>query len=440
MMLRRKFIFFVILIHSILIALSVLLLFSNRYFFIAAEILILISIFVSIRLYQAFLKPLNLIASGIESIKDRDFSTTIVETGHRDLDKLIAIYNRMIDQLRTERIKQRQQHYFLERLIETAPSGIIILDLDNNIAMLNPAAKAMLGGEAYALIGRPLDHLEGVMGDTLKKLRSGESEIISISGIQTYKCTKSHFLDRGFHRHFILIEELTREILASQKRAYEKLIRMMSHEINNSVGAINSIMASSMNYKDQLADGDREDFGNAMQVAIERNVGLNDFMSNFADVVRVPPPAKESYDLHELLRSAQVLMSGECRRRNINWHWELCRTPFIVNVDVQQMEQVLVNIIKNAVDAIGSDGNIRVSTDNSETPTLRIIDDGKGISPDERPHLFTPFYSTKREGQGIGLTLIREILVNHGFRFNLESVEKDHTEFWIKFNNQNRVQ
>ena len=346
MMFRRKFIFFVILIHLILIALSVLLLFANRYYFIAAEVLILISIFFSIRLYQAFLKPLNLIASGIESIRDMDFSTTIVETGQRDLDKLITIYNRMIDQLRTERIKQRQQHYFLERLIETAPSGIIILDLDDNIAMVNPAAKAMLGGETYALIGRPLDHLEGIMGDILKRLHSGESETISVSGIQTYKCTKSHFLDRGFHRHFILIEELTREILTSQKKAYEKVIRMMSHEINNSVGAVNSIMSSSMNYSGQLKDEDREDFEDAMRVAIERNLGLNTFISNFADVVRIPPPTKESCDLHELLRSAQVLMSEECRRRNIEWHWELCQSPFIVDVDTRQMEQVLVNVIK----------------------------------------------------------------------------------------------
>jgi PAS domain S-box-containing protein len=432
-MLRRKFIIFVILIHSILIALSVLLLFTNKYFFLAAEILILVSVFVSIRLYRAFLKPLNLIASGIESIKDRDFSTTIVKTGHRDLDKLIAIYNRMIEQLRDERIKQRQQHYFLERLIETAPSGIIILDLDDNIAMLNPAAKAMLGGETYALIGRPLKNLEGVMGDALKRLQSGQSEIISVSGIQTYRCTKSHFLDRGFHRHFILIEELTREILESQKRAYEKVIRMMSHEINNSVGAVNSILVSSLNYTGQLTDTDGEDFEDAIRVAIDRNSRLNEFMSNFAEVVRVPPPAKESFDLHELLRSAHVLMGGECRERNINWHWELDQAPFTVQIDVRQMEQVLVNIIKNAIDAIGSGGNITACTDNSRDRILRIIDDGKGILPEERPHLFTPFYSTKRDGQGIGLTLIREILVNHGFKFNLETVEKGRTEFWIRF-------
>ena len=128
-------------------------------------------------------------------------------------------------------------------------------------------------------------------------------------------------------------------------------------------------------------------------------------------------------------------MNAECKKRSIAWVWDLSTVPLIVNVDVRQMEQVLVNIIKNAIEAIQEQGTITVNTSASTPGMLRIVDDGPGIAPEDRPHLFTPFYSTKKDGQGIGLTLIRKILVNHGFDFNLESPKPGHTEFWIEFNN-----
>jgi nitrogen fixation/metabolism regulation signal transduction histidine kinase len=433
MKLRRRFLIFAILIHCIFIALSITLLSGNKYLFVAAELLILVSLAISIHLYKSFLKPLNLIASGIESIKDQDFSTTFVETGQDELDELIGIYNRMIDQLRKERVKQREQHFFLQRLIDASPMGIVILDLDNNITMINPAAETVLEARSDKVVGRSLDCFAGVPGTQLQGLRPGEARIVSVNGIQTFKCRRSHFLDRGFHRHFILIEELTREILSAQKKAYERVIRMMSHEINNSVGAVNSILQSSLNYSKQLVPDDRRDFEEVTQVAIDRNSSLNRFMSNLADVVRLPLPSMEWCNLHELLRRVQVLMSAECAKRSVNWVWDLSDEPLVVQVDLQQIEQVLVNIIKNAIEAIGTNGTITVCTDAAESRVLRIFDDGKGIALEERPHLFTPFYSTKKDGQGIGLTLIREILMNHGFSFNLESDESGQTLFWIDF-------
>ena len=432
MKLRTKFFIFAILVHALMIAMSVLLFNQGRVFFIAAEIVIILSLIVTINLYRAFLRPLDLLAAGIESIKDKDFSTTFVKTGQGDLDMLIEVYNRMIAQLRDERIKQQEQHFFLERLIKATPIGVIILDLDDKITMVNPTALEILGEDENETVGYSLDHLKNVPGKEIRDMKSGETRIINVNGIQTYKCRKSHFLDRGFYHNFILIEELTREILNSQKRAYEKVIRMMSHEINNSVGAVNSILDSSLHYRNQLTTEDHEDFEHAIRVAIERNSGLNKFMANFADVVRIPPPAKSKYDINRLLQSVEVLMSAECKRRGIDWIWNLGPASMMVDIDVQQIEQVLVNIVKNAIEAIDHDGSITIQT--SEQPhKLRIIDSGRGITPQQRSHLFTPFYSTKSGGQGIGLTLIREILVNHGFRFNLETSAPGHTEFWIDF-------
>lgn len=436
MKLRRRFITFAVVIHLLLVALSLLLFWHNRYFFIAAEALIIASLVVTARLYRSFLRPLDILAAGVDSIKDQDFSTTFIKTGQEELDKLIDVYNRMIEQLRTERVKQREQHYFMQRLIEATPIGVIILDLDNKITMLNPTARNILGVESEEAIGCPLDRLSNKRDIDLTGMADGETRVIKVGGVQTYRCRKSHFLDRGFHRHFVLIEELTHEILDAQKRAYEKVIRMMSHEVNNSVGAISSLMQTSLGYKEHLPAEDSRDFEHALQVAIDRSNGLNVFMANFADVVRIPPPRRESYDLHELLKSVQILMSSRCADRNITWQWDLGPSPMLIDMDVQQMEQVLVNIVKNAIEAIGSDGTITVNTEMHGSKRLRIIDTGKGLSAKERARLFTPFYSTKKDGQGIGLTLIREILVNHGFDFNLETSDNDLTVFWIDFDQQ----
>jgi two-component system nitrogen regulation sensor histidine kinase NtrY len=433
MRLRHKFIASAVLIHAVLIALSLLLLQYNKLLFVGAEILIIISVAVTLHLYRAFLKPLNLLSAGVESIKDRDFSTTFRSTGHRELDRLVEVYNAMIEQLRAERVRVREQHYFLERLIDATPIAVVILDLDDKVTLINPAACTMLNTDGSAAAGRSLQELSGRLGCAIGGMRAGETRVVRISGIQTYKCRKSHFFDRGFHRHFVLIEELTREIVDTQKRAYAKVVRMMSHEVNNSIGAVNSILNSALHYAPQLQPDDREDFEQALQVALDRNTGLNTFMSNFADVVRIPAPNREACDIHEMLGSLQYLMSAECERRGITWVSELARRPFVANVDAQQMEQVLVNVFKNAIEAIGQDGTITVTTRGAPPRTLRVTDTGKGITPDERAQLFTPFYSTKKNGQGVGLTLVREILVNHGFDFNLESTPPGQTEFWIDF-------
>jgi nitrogen fixation/metabolism regulation signal transduction histidine kinase len=438
MKLKSRYIIFAVIVHTVLILLSLVLLQYNKWLFLIAELLIGVSIAATIQLYRAFLKPLELLSAGVDSIKDRDFSSTFVETGHEELDRLINVYNRMIDQLRRERIAQREQHYFLERLIEAVPIGVVILDLDERVSMLNRTAREILQIPPDRLLGCALRGVVSGIWDELSQLRSGETKTLRVSGMRTYRCRKSYFLDRGFHRHFILIEELTDEIIASQKHAYEKVIRMMSHETNNTVGAVNSILQSSAGFHPHSA-ASREEFDDAIRVAIERNKGLIQFMANPAEVVRIPPPSKQPYDLHELVRSAEVLMSSECQRRHIRWANELAPGPLLVEIDVHQMGQAIMNIVKNAVEAIDHDGCITVRT-TFNPRTLCIIDDGEGFGAEALPNLFTPFFSTKQNGQGVGLTLVGEVLINHGFGFDLERSDNSHTVFRIDLDRTSPVE
>ncbi|MFD2245441.1 sensor histidine kinase [Pontibacter ruber] len=430
MSLRTKFILFAVVVHGLLAAMAYFLLQQNKILFLGMELLVLGSIIITVQLYSAFFKPLNLIRAGIESIRDKDFSTKFVRVGQPELDELVDVYNRMIDQLRQERVAQAEKHYLLEKITQASPAGIILLDFDNYIASINPAAERYLNLPAKELTGKPLAALPDAWAQELTQVQTGQPHTFRMNGIRTYRAHRAQFIDRGFQRYFILIEELTEAIIKNERQAYEKVIRMMSHEVNNSTGAINSILDSVQYYTPQIDEEHREDFTYALQVAIDRNKNLSRFMANFADVVRLPAPNKKPVNVQDLLQRLERLMQSQLELRHISFCLKAPAEPLLIPMDEQQMEQALLNILKNAMEAVKQDGHIWVELQ-QQPLQLIITDDGEGIPEHVRPQLFTPFFSTKETGQGIGLTMIREILLSHGYTFSLETNQKGLTLFTI---------
>lgn len=347
--------------------------------------------------------------------------------------ELIAVYNEMIDHLREERTRQQQQHFFLDKLIQTSPVGIVILDYDNHIVDVNPRAREMLQLNAEINpAGLPLSGVDHPVTRAAAELPTGATRSVSIQGTETYKISKAHFIDRGFARPFLMVEELTADILRAEKETYGKVIRMMAHEVNNSIGAVNSLLQAVTSYEEMLPDAEAADFRAALDVCIERNDRLNRFMRNFADVVRLPAPTHEACDLRRLLSDLAGLMQESAAERDIRLLTELPPEAVTVSLDIQQMELVLLNAIKNALESIGRDGTVELRL-LSDPRRLIIRDNGRGIDPAMAEKVFSLFFTTKREGQGIGLTLSREILLNHGFGFSLKTGEDGWTEFVISF-------
>jgi len=431
MTLRTKFILFVVIIHAVLIALATQLRTTNPALFLASEALLLVSIVLTVQLYNGFVRPFHLIAAGTAAIRAKDFSMKFVPVGQQEMDQLIDVYNHMIDELREERVSQHEKSFLLERLIQASPAGILILNFEGRIEGVNAAAERFLGLSADALLGQAPARLPGEWGPTLAGLTEGQPQALRLSGMQAYRAHVSQFIDRGFTRRFILLEELTQDLIRQEKQAYEKLIRMMSHEINNSIGAINSILTSFRYYTPQLAADDQPDFTEALEVSIARNTQLANFIANFAHLVRLPPPSPQLTDLHTLLKGICRLLQPQSEQRRIHWHWELAPQPLLISLDAQQLEQAFLNIAKNALEAIGQAGNVWVRTTLSP-PTITLENDGPGIAPDVAQRLFTPFFSTKRDGQGIGLTLVRDILLQHGFRFSLATQPSGRTAFTVQ--------
>jgi signal transduction histidine kinase len=220
-----------------------------------------------------------------------------------------------------------------------------------------------------------------------------------------------------------MIEELTREILDTEKKAYGKVIRMMAHEVNNSIGAINSILEVTVAH---LPAEGFDEIRHALHVAIERNRRLSGFMHRFAEIVRLPPPHQRPTDLNELVRNVTRLMGAQATVKGVQMEIFIAETPVVRSVDVEQFEQMLINVIKNAVEACAAGNTVEVHLGPDR---LVVRNNGKPIPAAVAANLFKPFFSTKPDGQGIGLTLTREILLGHDFPFSLQS----HPDGWTAF-------
>jgi two-component system, NtrC family, nitrogen regulation sensor histidine kinase NtrY len=431
MKLRTKFLVFLILLHLLLLVLSFLILKHDRIIFIVSELFIVFSILIAWQLYNQLIKPLRLLIQGAEAIRDKDFNTKFPLTGNYEMDELILVYNEMADELRKERTKQEQQHFFLEKLIATSPTGILILDYDENIQDVNPKASKLLNIERKNVQGTSIDNIKHPLMQLIKELQSGEARSVTLNGVNTYKLQKSHFIDRGFARHFVMIEELTTEILAAEKKAYGKVIRMMAHEVNNTIGPVNSILQSALESDKLWTGASNNTLQNALQVAWERNSGLSIFMRNFTEVVRLPEPKLNMIDIHQLITKIASFIEVMAKDKKIAFSYHFDNEPLLILADEQQFEQVLINIAKNSIEAIDEEGFVRFST-NTALKQLMITDNGRGVQEENANQLFSPFFSTKKDGQGIGLTLVKEVLINHGYEFSLQTINKE-TVFMLRF-------
>lgn len=434
MSLRGRFVLYLLCLHLVFAALAVFLLRHSRLWLLAVEAVFVLSLAAGLGLVRKLFGTLAVLRSGAQLLADSDFQARFRETGQPEMDQLVRVYNRMADHLREERTRLQEQQFLLARILAVSPSGVLILDFEGHLDFVNAAAERLLGQPAASLRGRRLEEVDSPLAGPLAALAPGRAQVLSLWGGRRVKCHRGSFMDRGFPRAFVLVEELTEELRQHEKAAYEKLIRMLSHEVNNSVGAAHSLLHSCLNYGPQLRAEDRADFEGALRVVASRTEQLSAFMRRFADVVRLPAPHLQPCDPRELLQAIAVLLRPASELRRVAWRWEVEEAPAAVAMDRAQMEQVFVNVCKNALEAIGQDGTLTVRLGRRGARGYACIEDsGPGIPESVRAQLFTPFFSTKENGQGIGLTLVQEILTQHRFEYSLEGPPGGPTRFTVVF-------
>jgi nitrogen fixation/metabolism regulation signal transduction histidine kinase len=403
---------------------------SNIPLLLLSEVTIPILYAITILIILKSLKPISTIGRSLNLLKEGDFNITLVSTGNKDVDNLIVVYNSMINRLREERLTVREKNQFLDLLIESSPMGIVLLDLDDRIMDINNAGIRALGIEKDNYKGKYLNELNSSLAPEIAKISYDEKHLLVLADGQQCLCRKLYFMDHGFKHPFYLIEEFTEEIRKAEREAYGKLIRMMAHEVNNTIGSVNSIMSSIQSNPESFADSDKEDIIKMLGIAIQRNYQMNRFMQNFSNVIKLPLPEKEMMDLNESVMVVIDSFSTMLKEKKIELEVDLNNISPVIYGDRSQMEQVFSNILKNSIEAVGREGYLKVTTGNRPV-SIQFEDNGTGLSKDVSEKIFTPFFSTKPGGQGIGLTLVQEILTNHGFSFSFKNKTAGGTVFNI---------
>ena len=383
----------------------------------------------------------------LDMLNEQDFSSRLSRVGFPEGDRMIDVYNRMITELREQRLLIRGKNEFLDLLVEAESMGIIVLDFNMFITSVNPAAENFIQIPAAELIGFRLNKFDNLMMLALSTLQEDKPQVVEVNGVNRYRCSLRSYIDNGFRHPFILIEELTHELIAAEKRASEKIIRTMSHEVNNTLSSINSNLSVLLEINECFPEKLRGDIIRALHSSIERSDNLCRFVSAFADIVKMPPPQLAPTEINVIVQNTLNLMQSKFADAGVNCTLQLCEQSPVINADAGQMEQALINILKNALEAslspvtaltavedhvsgdIPVSGEVTVITTNSPK-TLIIRDTGCGIPETIRNKIFTPFFTTKPGGQGIGLMLVNEILLNHKFSFELETKDGS-TEFLI---------
>ena len=424
--------FFGILVFLLLVLGGGLLFLSSRlnmiYFYIGEGLVLFILCYLPF-FYRKIVKPLNSIGSGMELLREQDFSSRLSPVGQYEADRIVNVFNRMMEQLKNERLRLREQNNFLDLLIKASPMGVILTTLDEDLSELNPMAQKMLGVRQEDVLGKKMNEIDSPLAAELANVPKGETATVRLNDSNIYRCTHSSFIDRGFQHPFFLIESLTDEVMKAEKKAYEKVIRMIAHEVNNTTAGITSTL-DTVEQALSTEEG-MDDICDVMRVCTERCVSMSRFITRFADVVKIPEPTLTPVDLNDLAFTCKRFMEGMCTDRNIKLHLEIDETLKEVKMDASLFEQVLVNIIKNAAESIEKDGEIIVRT--LSPAIVEVVDNGKGISKEVEAKLFSPFFSTKPNGQGIGLIFIREVLMRHGCTFSLRTYADGLTRFRILF-------
>jgi len=351
--------------------------------------------------YRKTIRPYDTLIGGMELVRELDLTTRLAPSGQHETDIIVRTFNDLLGRLRSEHLRLEEQYTFLNLLIDASPMGVIQCDLDGNTTSMNPAAREMLSPS---------------IEEAIHALPLGETTTVRIpGGPQLFRISHLSFPDRGFQHPFFLIESLTSEIRLAEKAAYERVIRMIAHEVNNSVAGI---------------------IGSLTGDEAERLTALSSFVSRFAEVVKIPQPQLQLCDLSEEVEACRPFLENLCTQAHVHIDFRLTDEAVPVHLDTVLFQQVLINIVKNAVESIGTTQGI-VTLEVTTPATLTITDNGHGIPPAIAKNLFTPFFSTKPQGQGLGLLLIRDILTSHHCTFNLLTDPEDHlTRFTIQFSIQ----
>ena len=359
------------------------------------------------------------LTDGVASLRDHDFSISISPPRDRELHDLVTAYNSLGDLLRRERLDLYQRELLLDTVIQTTPLALVLTNAAGRIVFSNIAARQLLSGgrklegfdlgEVLRAAPEPLRDAVAAENDTLFTMQlAGEAEVFHLA--------QRRFLLNAQSHRMLLLKQLTRELAAQEVAVWKKVIRVIAHELNNSLAPISSLAHSGLML---AAEPDPQRLQRVFKTIAERAAHLASFIDGYARFAKLPKPRVAPVEWRQLFARLEGTMSFKLG----------APLPERAGVfDASQLEQVLINLLKNAAESGSATEEVMVTVraaNDARQPgwSIEVADRGSGLSEEVLRDALLPFYSTKPSGTGLGLTLCREIVEAHGGRLSLANRE-----------------
>ncbi len=419
----------------------------------------LVLIFIGVQVYflYHFLEKVNReIITFLKSIHYDDFSLTYPEKSTRSsLDELYKEFNSVIKKFREIRADKEAQYQYLKTIVQHVGIGIITIDRAGEIQIINTAARKLLGVKQVKNISQ-FTSISAPLVAAIKDLKTGGRDLIKINkdGDEIQLAIYAIELSlRAKEFKLISIQNIQSELEEKEMEAWQNLIRVLTHEIMNSVTPISSLAATvetEMNNFlsedgdiNQIPNEDIEDFHLAVQTIHNRSESLIKFVSDFRNMTRIKLPTIEEHKVCDILKHIISLLKYDIEQYAINLDYSVEPQELTFQIDKEQIEQVVINMVKNAIQALAEndeDGKedkileVKAYPGENENVYISIKDNGPGIEEEALKKIFIPFFTTKKNGSGIGLSLSKQIMRNHRGNITVKSVQNVGTEFLLKFN------
>jgi two-component system, NtrC family, nitrogen regulation sensor histidine kinase NtrY len=368
---------------------------------------------------HAYMSPINRILralnDGFQNFLDNDFSVSLAHTRNDEIGDLVNVYNKVGEVLRHERLNLYQRELLLDTVIQSTPLALVLVDDSGAIIYSNSAAKQLVNaGKAINGLNfeRLLENKPRPFSDSVKSGLSGLFTLARKERSETYHLTQSQFLLNGRIHQLYLFKSLTKEINRQEVNTWKKVIRLISHELNNSLAPITSLAHSGCVLSQRQ---DAQKLADIFTTMGERARYLQSFIEGYAKFARLPNPQCQIIDTCLFLNNLQQIQS---------FHLACDKSIATIYADPAQLQQVLINLIKNAHEASEDQAEVTLSINaHVDSFEIQVKDRGKGMSERNLSNALLPFYSTKTDGTGLGLPLCREIVEAHGGKISIANRE-----------------
>jgi two-component system, NtrC family, nitrogen regulation sensor histidine kinase NtrY len=342
---------------------------------------------------------------------------------------------------------EKEEHYrYLQTVMQHVGVGLISYNLGGKVEFINNAAKKILN-ISYLNNIEMLNSVTKGLGTSLLTIKAGEKSTLKIADenelIQLIVYA-TEFKMRDQLYTLISLQNIQSELEEKEMESWQKLIRVLTHEIMNSITPISSL-AATVNYmlekEDNPADGVKDETINDIKIAVntiqKRSEGLLHFVDDYRNLTKIPKPNFEIFPVKNLFERIEKLMENKLNENKISFSTSIEPASLEVTADPELIEQVLINLLINSIQALSEINNPKINLaaylDDRGKITLRITDNGPGISDELQEKIFIPFFSTKKNGSGIGLSLSRQIMRSHGGSIRISSYPNKETVFTLKF-------